>query len=381
MPTVTDRMRRPGLCGFCSRRDWLGMLGKLSLVAVAQPLHARTASGVSPHARQLAAAWQIDQTHQVGWLSLSAAGDALEIAAAIDVPTRAHGLWVDAQGRLLAVARRPGDWMLRWSPGAPAQWHWMADGRSFNGHVALSPDGRQVLTTETDLETGMGWLGVRDAASLDLIHHWPTHGRDPHQLIWDRLAPGRLLIANGGIETRPETGRAKLGLAQMDSSLVRLNPAGNGQLEGQWRLADPRLSLRHLAWNADRLGVALQAEHEDADTRAQAPVLALFDGTALKAWRAPHRLAGYGGDIAAANDGFVVGCPRAGGIAHFRANGDWIGFEPLPEACALASDGDGGVWAAGHPGVVHHARAGADKLRPGLPSGLRLDNHWLTAVR
>ena len=48
----------------------------------------------------------------------------------------------------------------------------------------------------------------------------------------------------------------------MDASLVALHP-GNGELLGQWRLADPYLSMRHLAWDArhQRLGIALQAEH------------------------------------------------------------------------------------------------------------------------
>jgi hypothetical protein len=40
------------------------------------------------------------------------------VSAALDVPTRAHGVWAEAGGTLLAVARRPGDWLLRWRPDA-----------------------------------------------------------------------------------------------------------------------------------------------------------------------------------------------------------------------------------------------------------------------
>lgn len=153
-------------------------------------------------------------------------------------------------------------------------------------------DGRTLYTTEMDLDTGAGPLGVRDAASLEKRAEWPTHGIDPHQLVWDAVHPGRLIVANGGVPTRPETGRLKLDLERMDSSLVALD-AGSGSLCGQWRLDDARLSLRHLAWGRVEgrplLGIALQAEHDDAAQRTDASVLALFDGARLRAPR-PERL-------------------------------------------------------------------------------------------
>lgn len=68
---------------------------------------------------RLAAAWQIGDRYQVGWLSPAPDGLALHVLAAIDVPIRAHGLIIDGQGRLVAVARRPGDWLLRWTPDQP----------------------------------------------------------------------------------------------------------------------------------------------------------------------------------------------------------------------------------------------------------------------
>jgi hypothetical protein len=107
----------------------------------------------------------------------------------------------------------------------------------------------------------------------------------------------------------------------MDSSIVRLQPAAQGALDGQWRLTDTRLSLRHLCWGpqvawqpARRwLGIALQAEHDDPSTRAQAPVLALFDGQQLQVQPLPAgtALAGYGGDIGCDGQHFAVSCPRA----------------------------------------------------------------------
>ena len=134
---------------------------------------------------------------------------------------------------------------------------------------------------------------------------------DPHQLLRD--AQGMLVVANGGIPRTADGKKRDLHL--MAPSLVRLNPA-NGELLGQWRLADPRLSIRHLAWSTGDqplLGVALQAEHDDIDQRRAAPALALWDGKEL---RIPTRTAtagGYAGDIAPGpGGGFVISGQRVG---------------------------------------------------------------------
>jgi hypothetical protein len=334
---------------------------------LAAPGLARAAAPETP--QRLAAAWQAAQGYQVGILEHTGG---LAIRAALDVPTRAHGLAREPAGTLLAVARRPGDWLLRWSADGRAQaWRWIEPRRAFTGHVLRAGD--TVYTTETDLDSGAGLLGVRAAASLEKLDEWPTHGLDPHQLLADARVPGALIIANGGVPTQPETGRLKRGMERMDSSLVRLD-AASGELLGQWRLADPRLSLRHLAWNGGLLGISMQAEHDDPHDRAAAPVLALFDGDGLRVVPAPQALAGYGGDIAPLGAGFAVGCPRAQGIACFGADGTWLGLTPLAEACALAATPER-VWAGGRQlslGLAEAAAPVASVLPP-----IRLDNHWI----
>src|SRR5690606_33907798 len=125
-----------------------------------------------------------------------------------------------------------------------------------------------------------------------------------------------------------------------------------GALLGQWKLSDPRLSLRHLAWGAQIqpgqvrpgqvrpgqprrwLGVALQAEHDDAQAKQAAPVLAVFDGESLRTVAAPQALAGYGGDIAFTGTAFAVSCPRVDGVALFAPSPSgadilWQGLQPL----------------------------------------------------
>jgi hypothetical protein len=347
------------------RRDLLLALPALTLTSV------QAALGPTPGPTRLAAAWALGERFQAGWLAQ--VGETLQVQAALDLPTRAHGIALDTRGGLLVVARRPGDWLLHW-PGASQapRWHWSAAERAFNGHALLSADGRRLYTTETDLDSGAGLVGVRDARTLTLLDEWPTGGRDPHALL--QAADGSLIVANGGLETRPETGRIKLGLDQMDASLVRLD--ATGRTLGRWTLDDARLSIRHLAAHGPRVAVALQAEHDDGAQRAQAPVLALFDGRTLRPVPAPLPLQGYGGDVALGPDTVAVSCPRAGGVAVWSADGEWQGLQPLPEANALALAGDR-LWAGGHPGA---AALGSGRAGHGLPAGLRLDNHWRVAI-
>lgn len=323
---------------------------------------------------RLAAAWQAANGYQVGVLEQR---DELRIHSAIDVPTRAHALLQEPGGTLLAVARRPGDWLLRWDQnGKTLAWCWIEPRRAFTGHVVS--DGKTLYVAETDLDTGLGLIGVRDAVTLEKRAEWPTHGIDPHQLLWDAGHPRALIVANGGVPTRSETGRVKLDLERMDSSLVRID-AATGELLGQWRLDDRRLSLRHLAWNADRLGIALQAEHDAPEAKTAAPVLAVFNGEMLRPVAAPQTLAGYGGDVAPirtlVGDGFAVSCPRAQGIALFTVDGVWQGLIPLDEACALAATAEQ-VWGGGRFSML--ALTSAMPMQAASVPQIRLDNHWIS---
>ena len=402
MPTVTEAAAASASA--VARRRWLA---GLALLAATPSL--RALAGVEPAAAatRMLAAWRAPAGERIGLLDESPEG--WRIARELVVPTRAHGLLAEADGRYLAVARRPGDWLLRWDrEGRERGWAWSEPDRAFNGHVIASADRQWLYTTETDLETGAGLIGVRDAASLEKVDEWSTAGLDPHELVLD--ADGTLMVANGGIPTLPETGRLKIGLDRMDASLVRLDGSTGGLL-GQWRLEDPRLSLRHLAWTAGmastgggaegqqrparrQLGIALQAEHERAEDRVGAPVLARFDGQALTICEigpvpvlAPGQadavaradkpaLAGYGGSVCATAEGWAVSCPRARTLALWQADGRWRGTLALDEVCALASAG-GRLWAGGRLQALTRQIDGRVEART-LPS-LQLDYHWVLA--
>lgn len=402
MPMATDGTHP-------NRRSWLKGLGAVTAV-VAVPAWAGDAPSAkgkpAPQAAQptrLAACWtNLQGAHQAGWLRASPAG--IQVQRAVELPTRGHGLAVLPDGSLLVAARRPGDWLLRVPVRGAPKWVWMESGRVFSGHVWPSADSQTVFTTEIDTDSGQGLLGVRDARSLEKTAEWPTHGMDPHAVSRmpahalgadGRAHPlaGALFVANGGIDTALETGRTKRHLHRMDSSVACLHPA-SGERLSQWRLDDPRLSLRHLAWaftpdGQPLLGVALQAEHDDASARAAAPLLAVLDWQGdphgkLRTATGQPPLAGYGGDVAAlpaqagASTGFWVSATRGHALAHYALDGNYQGQTSWAEAGALSKGGM--VWAAGRNGGLPpstRVATAADVVPPsvGFAAG-RLDNHW-----
>lgn len=372
-----------------TRRQWLQGMAVLASMPLASWAN-------TDNTTRFAAAWAVGAELYVGVLQLPASPDQnLRIQHAHAIPTRAHGMTQLADGSLLFASRRPGDWLLRVDPNGQEQWHWIEADRAFNGHVIASHDGRHLYTTETDLADSQGLIGVRDARTLEKIAEWRTGGMDPHQLLLDR--DGSLMVANGGIPTQPETGRRKLKLTHMDSSIARLLPAQDGQIAGQWRLADTRLSLRHLAWGPEVawaterrwLGIALQAEHDNAEQKQQAPVLALFDGERLHAADLPTgaQWQGYGGDISCRGLHFAVSCPRADQLT-------WWQVPATAQATGqcLHQDSQQGVYCVSNDSVIHPLQpsistlwsGGAQQVRQwpqrntvASTAHLALDNHWV----
>lgn len=380
------------------RRRWLQAMGLLA----AMPLPQARSSQVPG---LLAAAWMRGEQMHVGMVRSGSPAAQLQVLQSLEVPTRAHGMAALRDGSVVFASRRPGDWLVRLRPGQAArhaQWLWIESDRVFNGHVIESADGRHLYTTETDLADAQGLIGVRDAATLEKVAEWRTGGMDPHQLLLD--TDGTLMVANGGIPTQSETGRRKLQLDHMDSSIARLHPAEEGAIAGLWQLGDSRLSLRHLAWGprigpgAPRrwLGIALQAEHRDPEARAAAPVLALFDGDRLHAVPLPEglpALAGYGGDIGSDGRFFAVSCPRADTVTWWHAP-----LEPAGQGRWLRSDAMQGVYCVANSSVSLDAQG---RPLPHLPAlwmggarqaqlrqrgqllgaagveGMALDNHWI----
>ena len=312
----------------------------------------------------------------------------LAIRYAVPLPTRPHGLLGEADGSLLVVGVRPGTWLLRCDDKGQLMQQVRLDTEGsptrLNGHIVLGAKGDVLYTTETDLQSGRGRIGVRDRQSLKKLAEWDTHGVDPHQLVLDH--DGQLIVANGGVPRTPAD--KKYDLHRMDPSLVRLD-AKSGQLLRQWKLDDPRLSLRHLAWSqnpvdADAyLGIAIQAEHDEAGKRAAAPILAILDDDKLIVPTRANDGIGYAGDITAAyNGGFALSSNQAG-LAQLWHPGSPDKLTPiveLQEAYALAAwqgpGKGGGVLVATALGLVRWHPTAKPAMLP-WPQPMALDNHWV----
>lgn len=326
-----------------SRRAFLGQAAAVLGVA-GSGMNTWAATPRPPDAPRVLTAWMRGEQ---SWAGVWTPG---QTPRGIALPARAHQLLLlpGTQGtplQALVLARRPGEYLLRMDPlrGKALQWHTMEDDRYLGGHAALAANGKTFFTTETDGDTGQGLVAERDLRTLEKLREFPSGGIGPHALL--REPTGTLIVANGGILNLPETGRRKLNIGRMDSNLTRLD-VHSGQVLAQYRVVDPYLSLRHLAFAPDgTLGIALQAEHPHLPDRQAAPALALLQADRLRTvdWTpdpAPCAWDGYAGDVCCAEGRFWVSAPHAGWLASWSVAGDDLQTQALAGAGALAASGE-----------------------------------------
>ena len=305
----------------------------------------------------LAAARRPDGAHALH--GLSAEGASL---FALPLPARGHaGAAHPTRPLAVAFARRPGTFALviDCAAGKTVARLDAPPGRHFYGHGAFSADGDTLFTPENDYEAGAGRIGVWQG--FRRVAERPSGGIGPHDML--RLPSGGFVVANGGIMTHPESGRAKLNLPFMEPNLAWLSPAGEVEavttLGPEMRLS----SIRHLAVRGDGLVAFAMQRQDDAwelpllglVRRGGAPrLLALPDLAAQRGMR------GYGGSVAFSGGGrrVAVSSPRGGAVHAFDPDGnappqvieepDVCGLAPAPGAGLLISSGAGRI---GPPGA------------------------------
>ena len=353
------------------------------------------ALGADASTTLIGAAWRgpkATDTHYAGVLAADWERKKLSIRYAVALPSRPHGLLPQADGGLLVNCVRPGTWLLRCDGAGKVMQQIQLDRDKdavlLSGHTVPSPDGATLYTTEINYRTGRGHIGVRDAATLRKQAEWDSGGIDPHQPVLD--AQGHLLVANGGVLRN--LADAKYDLQRMESALVRIDTR-TGRIAQRWGLDDPRLSMRHIAWSTSaaadasdaprRLGVAMQAEHEDPARRAAAPILAVLEGEQLSVPSRVNDGHGYAGDITAAyNGGFAVSSNKAGlaQLWHPSMPDQLTAIVQLQEAYALTAwagpQPGGGVLVATAPGLVRWHPSAKPAFVP-WPEPMALDNHWV----
>ena len=310
----------------------------------------------------------------------------------VPLPGRGHGFAVQpATGHVVAFARRPGDWALILDPSAGAVLARLAatGDRHFYGHGAFSPDGSVLYTSENRFEDGAGVIGVWDATgNWRRMHEWSSHGVGPHEI---RVFGGgtRLAIANGGIRTHPDTGRAKLNLETMISSLAVLDTAG-GRLvrSSSFDARLRRLSIRHIDIDRDSR-IALAMQHEGS-RRDRVPLLAFDRDARLAPTYAPveigDRMRQYAGSVSFDASGHYVAVTHPHeGIVSLWASGStrwfarWVAEVELADTCGIACGAGPGVFiATGAGGRIARidARTGESTVLA-FSEGSHWDNHLL----
>lgn len=278
---------------------------------------------------------------------------------AIPLPDRGHAAAAHPdRPEAVAFARRPGTFALvvDCASGAVTARLEAPTGRHFYGHGAFSPDGDVLFTTENDYEAGSGRIGVWDRRrGYARIGEFASGGTGPHDM--KLREDGLLVIANGGIETHPDTGRTKLNLATMRPNLAYLSldgtPVETVELAPEFRLN----SIRHLALGPDGLvAFAMQWQGETAESPTLIGTHRLGGTPRLGTETLPDRLRtrGYAGSIAVSRDGARTAFTAPRGDACFVyetatltptsriERTDVCGIAPLGEGLML-TDGTGGV--------------------------------------
>lgn len=306
----------------------------------------------------------------------------------VPLPGRGHGFAVHpSTGRVVVFARRPGAWALVLDPATGAVLRRLSAtaGRHFYGHGAFSPDGAFLYTSENRFEDGRGIIGVWDVAmDWRRTHEWSSHGVGPHELRVLGAGEG-LAVANGGIRTHPDTGRAKLNLDTMVSSLVVLGTAdGQPVYSASFSERLRRLSIRHLDIDRDsRIVVAMQHE---GSRRDRVPLVAFERDAGLVPAYAPaevsRRMRQYAGSVSFDASGryVAVSHPREGIVSLWTSrSARWLALTELMDTCGISRGvGVGEFIATGAGGRIVRidAREGRSTVLA-RSDGSHWDNHLL----
>jgi hypothetical protein len=342
-------------------------------------------SGLTPsalHAAQTAdAVYATAFQHRDGDYGVAILSESGEMLHQAKLPDRGHDICFDSISRRYVVfARQPGTFAAvididsRAGPVTIAS----VPGRHFYGHGAFSPDGALLYATENDFDNAAGMIGVYDARdAFRRIGEFATYGVGPHEML---LLPDgvTLAVANGGIETHPDFGRAKLNIATMKPSLVTLDRR-DGRLLSKHELPQElhQLSIRHMDVASDgSLWFGCQFEGSQSETP---PLIGkALPGDAMMLHQLPSGvLSGfrnYIGSVAANRAAGTVAftSPQGNQVAVLDAkSGDVVQHRQLVEVCGVAPDHQGYLLTTGTGEV--------DSLRGGIHTekDVVFDNHVL----
>lgn len=219
--------------------------------------------------------------------------------------------------------------------------------RHLFGHGCFSANGQWLFTSETDLKTGKGKIAIRDALSYRQFAEYESYGIGPHEI---KLMPDgkTLVIANGGILTHPTTGRKKLNLHSMDSSLTYIN-LDSGEKVDEVRVSESKASIRHLDVMANGTVVFAMQMQRAASGHHKTVALAGAHrrGEAVRLLQKPealiYQMKDYAGSVIVSNQTRIGGwtSPKGNLAAFWRIDsGQFIGYHSLNDVCGISLTAD-----------------------------------------
>lgn len=303
-----------------NRRDFLAGAGSLFLSSLSGISKARAQSGDSIFGSCI--------KRQDGTYGAVLLNERFELISEITLPNRGHDVvFSPLADKAIIFARRPGNFavIIDLTKTAKPQIITAPINRHFYGHGTFSHDGKLLYASENDFEEASGKVGIYDATSVfNRIGEFDSYGMGPHEtlLLSDNKT---LVIANGGIQTHPDFGRAKLNIANMQSSITFINTR-DGSLVEKHILPDQlhKLSLRHMV--ETKYGtIAFGGQYEGAKTDRPQLIGTCTLGEGIKLWELNDTIlssfANYTGSLAISDDKkqVAVSSPKGGVVAILEA--------------------------------------------------------------
>ena len=259
--------------------------------------------------------------------------------------------------------------------------------RHFFGHGAFSQDGQYLYTSEANLENNQGVIGIRDAKTYQWLGEFSSYGVGPHQLM---MMPNgqQLVVANGGILTRPESGRKKLNLDNMSSNLSYIN-LETGALDSQWFVPESKASIRHLDVAQDgTVALAMQVQRQAMGHKALISLAGIHkdnrDIVLLEQPQVMGQMNDYIGSVAILESSRIAGftSPRGDIVGFWQIDtGEFKGYHAMRDVCGITvSNRDNRFIVTNSYGAVHYIDGASlveNKALRRVFSNMQWDNHMV----
>jgi hypothetical protein len=303
----------------------------------------------------------------------------------IPISDRGHDIAIDPISRRGAVfGRRPGYFGVLFDLDGNAEPQVFAPepDRHYFGHGTFSADGKLLYTSEHNIDTGDGVIGIYDVSGpVRRVGEFPSFGVGPHEAVL--LTDGKTLaIANGGFATDPATGREPIDIAGMEPNMAFVDVRTGELLVKHGMTEELRaLSVRHLAasatgevWFGGQWQGGLEQSPELIGRASLDRPISIIQPAAPMG----VGLKGYIGSVTMSRDGRVLAAsaPRAGRVIYTDTVTAKVLCETrIPDGCGVSPAEDGEFALTSGLGVVQVEVPGKSPVFMKTFPGTEFDNH------